>query len=83
MNIPANFAYYNKCINEDSLPPVDTAASDFKKKNKKFIKGFHAAVKDSELATQCMDCKECVPKCPQRIRIPQQMTRLTELLERK
>lgn len=83
VNIPANFAYYNKCINEDSLPPVDTAASDFKKKNKKFIKGFHAAVKDNELATKCMDCKECVPKCPQRIRIPQQMTRLTELLERK
>lgn len=83
VNIPANFAYYNKCINEDSLPPVDTAASGFKKKNKKFIKGFHAAVKDNELATKCMDCKECVPKCPQRIRIPQQMTRLTELLERK
>ena len=83
VNIPANFAYYNKCINEDALPPVDTSASDFKKKNKKFVKGFHAAVKDSELATQCMDCKECVPKCPQRIRIPQQMTRLAELLERK
>ena len=83
VNIPGNFAYYNQCVNEDSLPPTDTAASDFKKKNKKFLKGYHAALKDSELASQCVECGQCLSKCPQRIRIPQQMSRLTDLLERK
>ena len=82
VNIPANFAYYNKCVNEDTLPPTDTAASGFKKRNKAFLKGYHAALKDSELASQCVECRECLSKCPQRIQIPSQMTRLTALLDR-
>ncbi len=83
VNIPGNFAYYNKCVNDDQLPPKDATAKGFKKANAKFLKGYHEAVKDSELATHCVECGECLKKCPQRIRIPQQMTRLTELLDRK
>lgn len=83
VNIPGNFAYYNKCVNEDTLPPADPTAKDFKKLNSKFLKGYHKALKDSELASQCVECKECLSKCPQRIQIPSQMTRLTALLDRK
>lgn len=83
VDIPANFAFYNKCLNEDKLPPADKGASDYKKKLKTFQKGYKKALKPSELASQCMECRECVSKCPQRIQIPNQMTRLTELLERK
>ncbi|MBQ6208294.1 MAG: aldo/keto reductase [Prevotella sp.] len=76
VNIPGNFAYYNKNVNEGTLPPD---AHD--QKMKSFREGYRLSLGDKELATQCVGCKACQPKCPQHIRIPQQMARLSEMLE--
>lgn len=76
VDIPGNFAYYNKSVNGGTLP-VD--ASD--PKMEAFRKEYRLAVVDAALATKCTGCRECLPKCPQRIRIPQQMGKLMELLE--
>ena len=34
-------------------------------------------------ARSCADCEECLPKCPQQIRIPNQMARIVELLRKR
>ncbi|MBQ4444842.1 MAG: 4Fe-4S dicluster domain-containing protein, partial [Prevotella sp.] len=48
----------------------------------KFIDMYNKAIPAEARATQCMDCEECLPKCPQQIRIPNQMSRITELLKK-
>lgn len=83
VNIPANFAFYNACVNDSTLPPVDANARGFKKKNAKFQKAYRKSIQESELASQCVECGECLKKCPQRIPIPRRMAKLTDLLERK
>ena len=37
----------------------------------------------SKWANQCTDCEACLPKCPQQIRIPNQMARIVETLSRR
>ena len=38
------------------------------------------AIPETGRAIQCVDCEACLPKCPQQIRIPNQMARLVEML---
>lgn len=83
VNIPGNFAFYNACVNDGTLPPTDPNANGFKKKNAKFQKAYKKALPESQLASQCVECGECLKKCPQRIPIPTRMGRLTDLLDRK
>lgn len=82
VDIPGSFAYYNNSVNEGTLPPTETSAPDFEAKQAAFVAGFNKALKPSELPTACTGCRECVSKCPQRIRIPNQLSRLVDLLEK-
>ncbi len=81
VDIPGNFAFYNNCVNEGTLPPVDSTAVLYAEKKKAFIANYKSQVKDSQLAAACVACGECLSKCPQRIRIPDQMAKLTQLLQ--
>ena len=81
VNIPANFAYYNEAVREHILPLPDKKAADFNERKQKFAEGYRAALPDPKTwAQSCEDCEECLSKCPQQIRIPNQMARLVELL---
>ena len=82
VDIPGNFAYYNNCINEGTLPPTEETAPDFKEKQAAFVAGFNQALKTSEQASACTGCRKCQSKCPQRIRIPNQLSRLVDLVEK-
>ncbi|MCR5313777.1 MAG: aldo/keto reductase [Bacteroidaceae bacterium] len=77
VNIPGNFAYYNKSINEGTFP--DKTAKDYKERLSNFIDGYKKTFKEEAWAIQCMDCEACMPKCPQQIRIPNQLSRIVEL----
>lgn len=79
VDIPGNFAYYNDVINSGNLPTK--SASDYKEKTKAFVKGYKKTLKKSAWSTACRDCEACMPKCPQQIRIPNQLTRITELIK--
>lgn len=81
VDIPGNFAYYNEVINTGNLP--SKAASDYKQKLSAFTSGYKKALKPENWATACQDCEACLPKCPQQIRIPNQLSRITELLDAK
>ena len=80
VNIPANFAYYNSAVNDHLLPLPAKESPDYAERLKRYQAGYENALKVEEWSTKCMDCEECLPKCPQQIRIPNQMGRLTELI---
>ncbi len=70
VDIPGNFRIYNEGINEGT---IDNKAA--------FVEAYKKALPTAALADQCVGCEECLSKCPQRIRIPRQMERLSKLLE--
>ena len=81
VNIPANFAYYNEAVTEHILPLPDPTADNYQERKQQFIDGFQKALPDEATwAKKCQDCEECLPKCPQQIRIPNQLARIVEAL---
>ena len=84
VNIPGNFAYYNEAVNEHILPLPDPSADNYAERKQLFIDGYHKALPDENTwAKKCQDCEECLSKCPQSIRIPNQMARIVETLRVK
>ena len=84
VDIPGNFAYYNEAVNSHILPLPDKGAVDYADKKQQFADGLRQALPNVESwARSCADCEECLPKCPQQIRIPNQMARIVELLRRR
>jgi len=81
VDIPGNFSYYNEAVREKILPLPAPTASDYAKRQQQFIEGFRKALPKAETwARACQDCEECLSKCPQQIRIPNQMARIVETL---
>ena len=84
VDIPKNFAYYNEAINEHILPLPDSQSADYAARKQQFIDGYKAALPDEKTwAKACQDCEECLSKCPQQIRIPNQMGRIVETLRKR
>ena len=84
VDIPGNFAYYNEAVNQGILPLPDKQAADYMDRKQQFADGLRQALPDaSTWATQCVDCETCLKKCPQQIRIPNQMARIVETLRRR
>jgi predicted aldo/keto reductase-like oxidoreductase len=81
LDIPANFAYYNKCVNEGTMPPTNPTDPNYKKMAQAFLDGYNKAVPDKQQAIHCVGCNHCVPHCPQHIKIPDQMKRITKMVE--
>ena len=84
VDIPGNFAYYNDAVSKQILPLPDKTAVDYLTRKQQFADGLLEALPDkSQWANQCTDCEACLPKCPQQIRIPNQMARIVETLSRR
>ena len=81
VNIPGTFTAYNEAINAHILPLPAATAADYAERKKKFKESYARALPDRKTwAEACMDCEECLAKCPQQIRIPNQMGRITTAL---
>ena len=84
VDIPGNFAYYNDAVNEHILPLPDKQATDYMTRKQQFAEGLRRALPDTgKWARSCTDCEECLSKCPQTIRIPNQMSRIVEILRKR
>ena len=66
VNIPACFTAFNEYNKTRDM-------ADFTK--------HYSLIDDGQKAHNCIDCKACVEKCPQRIEIPKQLRRVAELSE--
>ena len=83
VDIPGNFAFYNKAVTDKMLPLPEPTAKDYAEKQDAFIKAYRAAIPAEKRATTCVDCGRCISKCPQQIRIPNQMSRIVELARKR
>ena len=84
VNIPGNFAYYNEAVNSHLLPLPEKSAADYAERREQFITGYKKALPDAATwASKCRDCEVCLSKCPQQIRIPNQMARIVETIGKK
>ena len=83
LDIPGNFSVYNKAVNEGILPLPDKSSADYQKRLDAVNKMFQKGLNKKQWATKCTDCEACLPKCPQHIRIPNQMGRIAEILRKR
>ena len=81
VDIPANFAYYNKCINEGTMPG-NSKSPRYKEQVKVFLEGYDKAIPAKQQASHCESRNNCLSHCPQRIQIPTLMQHISEMVEK-
>ena len=80
IDIPGIFVHYNKCKNDGTLPRLKMNKQYWELRDKYLI-GLDRAVPRARQADHCIGCGQCEPHCPQRIRIPREMHKISEFVE--
>ncbi len=80
IDIPAIFVHYNKCKNEGTLPRLKMDDEYFKLR-RNYLIGLDRAVPKMRQADHCIGCGQCEPHCPQNIRIPRELQKISEFVE--
>ena len=81
LDIPQIFAHYNKCV---SAGQILTSKDDdgYNKARRAFLVGYDRSVSKLRQADRCINCEQCMPKCPQGIRIPTEMAKVDAYAEK-
>ncbi|GHT19760.1 aldo/keto reductase [Bacteroidia bacterium] len=80
INIPGVFMFYDKTVNEGTIPK-SSQDENYRAARRKFLLEYDRAVPTLRQSAHCIGCEICLPKCPQRIRIPREMRRIDEFVE--
>jgi predicted aldo/keto reductase-like oxidoreductase len=80
IDIPAIFVHYNKCLSEGNAPR-ERQSPEYYKERRAFLVGYDRSVPKLRQADHCIGCGQCVPHCPQRIRIPQELERISRYVD--
>jgi len=80
IDIPAIFVHYNKCKNEGSLP-MGVGDSEYRENRRKYLISLDRAVPRDRQPDHCIQCGQCVPHCPQNIRIPRELAKIDKMIE--
>ena len=81
IDIPGIFVHYNKCKNEGPLPRQTKMDETYRKLRRQYLIGLDRAVPRMRQADHCIGCGKCEPLCPQNIRIPREMTKISNFVE--
>ena len=81
LDIPTIFQHYNKCVNVGDVPESQQAAN-YQKARRRFLIGYDRQVPRLRQASHCIGCGQCVPHCPQGIRIPHELHRIDDFVEK-
>ena len=80
IDIPTIFVHYNKCKNEGTLPRLKMSEEYFRMR-RNYLIGLDRTVPRVRQADHCIGCGQCEPHCPQNIRIPQELQRISQFVE--
>ena len=80
LDIPGIFVHYNKCVNKGNVPESQQA-ENYEKARRAFLVGYDRSVPKLRQANHCVQCRVCIPHCPQKIDIPRQLRRIDEFVE--
>ncbi len=80
IDIPSTFSHYNTCVCE-GLYPQSTQDDNYKEARSAFLMGYDRAVPKLRQADHWIGCGECISHCPQKIKIPQEMRRVSAYIE--
>ena len=80
IDIPAIFVHYNKCKN-DGMLPTDRGDANYRRLRRNYLIGLDRAVPKMRQADHCIQCGQCEPHCPQNIRIPRELKRISDYVE--
>ena len=81
LNIPAIFSHYNKCIKESNMPNKGEQDPDYRRARRAFLIGYDRKVPKLRQANHCVKCGACIPHCPQRIQIPDELEKIDMFVE--
>ena len=80
IDIPAIFVHYNKCKNEGTLP-YGAGDQKYREHRRKYLISLDRVVPRDRQPDHCIQCGQCVPHCPQNIRIPRELRKIDEMIE--
>ena len=81
VDIPGIFVHYNKCKNEGTLPR-QVKDETYDKLRRDYLIGLDRAVPKLRQANHCIGCGRCEVHCPQNIRIPRELRKIDEYVEK-
>jgi predicted aldo/keto reductase-like oxidoreductase len=81
LDIPAIFVHYNKCVNKGNVPESQQA-QNYQKARRAFLIGYDRSVPKLRQANHCIQCRACVPHCPQQLDIPRLLANVDEFVEK-
>lgn len=81
IDIPANFAHFNRCIREGNTPQ-SSGSPTYRKQRRAFLVGLDRSVPRLRQADHCIGCNQCTSHCPQQIRIPRELQRISAYAEK-
>ena len=80
IDIPAIFVHYNKCKNDGTLPRLQMD-DEYYKLRRNYLIGLDRAVPRMRQADHCIGCGQCEPHCPQSIKIPRELQKISQFVE--
>lgn len=80
IDIPANLLFYNKCVNDGSVP-VSRKDPNYAAQRRAYLIGLNRTVEKERQQDHCIGCNHCIPECPQGINIPRELHKLSKFIE--
>ena len=81
LDIPGIFSHYNRCIREGNTPQSSGSPS-YRRQRRAFLVGYDRSVPRLRQADHCIGCGQCTSHCPQQIRIPRELHRIGDYVEK-
>lgn len=80
INNPGIFKFYNDNVNGGTYVS-SKEQKDYRKARNKYLLAYDKTIPSVRQADHCIGCGQCAQRCPQRIRIPQELSRIDKYIE--